>query len=113
MTLGELLLKYPDSGREGPRPRRATARYASAILWLLQFSTDSSRNPHDRACATEILAAYETRVSLSQASQVWLSELTKHRSRTFKTHPWGPGHRASMLDLAGLLIGVDPTGEMP
>ena len=109
MNLGELLLKYPDSGREGPRPRYATSKYASAILWLLRFSTDTARAPHDRACATEILAAYETRVSLSQASQVWLNKLVNHRSRTFLTHPWGPGHRGSMLDLAGLLIGVDPT----
>ena len=109
MTLGELLTQYRDDGREGPKPR--PSKYNAALYWLSRFSSDTTRAPHHRACATEALASYVTRVSLSQATQVWLRDLCGHRGRYYHTHPWGPGHRASMLDLAGLLIGVDPMGE--
>jgi hypothetical protein len=84
MTLGELLTPVPRRRPRRPRPR--PSKYSAAIYWLSRFSADTTRAPHHRACATEALASYVTRVSLSQATQVWLRDLCAHRSRTYKTH---------------------------
>ncbi len=102
-TLGELITSYGAPTREGPRVE-GHERIVTGILWLTRLSADSDRDPIDRACATELVAAYVTGAHLSSAAREWVSELMEHRGRWYHRHPWGPGHRASIDQLLTLLL---------
>jgi hypothetical protein len=101
-TVAELIRTYGAPTREGPRVE-GHERIVCAILWLVRMSADVGRDTIDRACATEIVAAYATGARLSDAAVEWASELLSHRGRWFHTHPWGPGHRAAIDQLITVL----------
>lgn len=103
-TVDSLLSRYGDSTREGPRPPRDQHTAFVGLLWLSALATDPASCPIDRACATDIVAAYATKQPLSTAASEWASELIAHRGRWYHTHPWGPGHRAAIMAIVGELL---------
>lgn len=90
-----------DAAIEAARGRAPTARHFLIRSWLAVVHFDTRLDPIDRTCAGAVLdatAAGAPLTKLDSATVEWVSELTKHRGRRWRTHPWTPLHRAALLE---------------